>query len=629
VAHRLDITFGLQILTNVSRIDPRVTDLAHDLEDEDGFRSGPTESSKEERTRPARLWRALAFARPHRRQIAVIVGLTLLTAIFSAIEPLVLRFVLDALAVAGELTPALFGIALFAVIGLVREIGGGFATYLTWKIRLAIQFSLLSKAVDRLHRLPIEHHRNEGVGAVMTRLERGIQGLTTALGEIAFHLIPAVAYLSFGIILMLTLDWRLTLLVLVFAPIPALIATRAAPSQTRREQALLKRWTKIYSRFGEVLSGLVTVRSFAMEDAEKERFLGDVSSANQVVVRGVGFDARVAMAQTTTALIARVCAIAAGALLVSRGEITIGTLVAFLGYVGGAFTPVQNLASMYKTLRTATVSIDAIFSILDAQEHLGDAPDAIEVKRIEGHVAIERVRFGYRDDRPLLLGIDLHARAGETIALVGPSGSGKSTLMALLQRFYDPWDGVVRVDGIDVRRLKQSSLRKQIGVVLQEPILFNDTIATNIAYGRPDATPAQVEAAARAAHADEFIRKLPRGYQTSVGERGALLSVGERQRIAIARALLKDPAILILDEATSALDAESESYVQDAIDRLIVGRTTFIIAHRLATVIHAHRIIVLRQGQIIEEGPHPSLLKAKGYYASLIARQSRGMLPAT
>ncbi len=592
-----------------------MTDIIHDLE-------AP-------RTRPARFWRALAFTRPHRAQIAIIVGLSLLTAIFSAVEPLILRFVLDALATIRELTPALVGVVLFAVLGLVREVGSGFATYLTWKVRLAIQFSLLSKAVDRLHRLPIEHHRSEGVGAVMTRLERGIQGFTSALGEIAFHMIPAIAYLSLGVVLMLMLDWRLTLLILVFAPIPALIAARAAPSQTQREQALLTRWTKIYARFGEVLSGLVTVRSFAMEDSEKERFLRDVSSANQVVVRGVGFDARVGAAQTTAALMARVCAIAVGAWLVSRGEITIGTLVAFLGYVGGAFTPVQNLASMYKTLRTATVSIDAIFSILDAQEHLGDAPDAIDVTHIDGHVSIEQVRFGYRDDRPLLLGIDVHVRAGETIALVGPSGSGKSTLMALLQRFYDPWEGAVRVDGIDVRQLKQSSLRKQIGVVLQEPVLFNDSIATNIAYGRPDATPAQVEAAARAAHADEFIRRLPRGYQTNVGERGALLSVGERQRIAIARALLKDPAILILDEATSALDAESESYVQDAIDRLIVGRTTFIIAHRLATVVHAHRILVLRQGRILEEGSHPSLLRANGYYASLIARQSRGMLPAT
>jgi ATP-binding cassette subfamily B protein len=227
----------------------------------------------------------------------------------------------------------------------------------------------------------------------------------------------------------------------------------------------------------------------------------------------------------------------------------------------------------------------------------------------------------------LLHGIDFTARAGETLAIVGPSGSGKTTLMALLMRFYDPIEGTIRLDGHDLRTLKQSSIRRHIGVVLQDPLLFNDSVRANIAYGRPDATLADIEAAARAAHAHELIMRLPEGYDSMVGERGGLLSVGERQRLTIARALLKDPRILILDEATSALDAESEEAVQSALETLMRGRTTFVIAHRLSTVVNADRILVLKEGRIIEMGPHAELVKQGGYYASLVRRQHRGLIP--
>jgi ATP-binding cassette subfamily B protein len=572
--------------------------------------------------------RALAFAVPHRVAVVGILALTLTAAAMAAIEPLVLRSILDSLAAGHGFASALGGIAALAVIALLREIHAGAATWLTWRTRLRIQFSLLGATVERLHRLPLDFHKTEGVGATMTRLDRGIQGFMSALGELAFNLVPAIAYLTFAVIVMLELDARLAILVLVFAPLPGLIAGLAAPAQTRREQRLLERWTRIYSRFNEVLSGLVTVRSFAMEDAEKERFLGRVSEANELVVRGVGYDARVGLAQGAIVVVARLAAIGLGALLVARGEITIGTLVAFLGYVGGVFGPAQSLAGIYKTLRTASVSLDVIFGILDAQEHLGDAEGAIDLPAVRGEVSFESVRFGYRQERtPILDGIDVDVLAGEHVALVGPSGSGKSTMMALLQRFYDPWEGAVRLDGVDLRGLRQSSLRANIGVVLQEPVLWNDTVAANIAYGRPDASSAQIHAAARAAHVEEVVARLPRGYDTLIGERGALLSVGERQRLAIARAILKDPPILIFDEATSALDAESEAYVQHAIERLARGRTTFIIAHRLATVVRADRILVLRHGRIAETGTHERLLQSGGYYASLVAKQSMGLLP--
>jgi len=575
-----------------------------------------------------RFHRAVRFALPQRNAIVAILALTLLMAAANAAEPLALKFIFDSLGAEQKLRPLVQGIAMLAALSLGREAARGLSDWLTWRTRIGLQYALLEATIGKLHHMPLRLQRSEGVGAIMTRLDRSIQGFVGAVTQLLFNILPALVFLLISIVIMVRLDWRLALLVLVFAPMPALIAMRAAPEQVRRERALLDRWVGIYSRFNEVLSGLLIVRSNTMEEVEKNRFLAKVAEANRLVIRGVATDTGYGATSNLVIALARLSAIGAGAYLAMRGEVTVGTVVAFLGYVGGLFGPVQGLSGIYQTLARASVSLDEIYNILDVQEYLGDSPDAQELSDVRGEVSFENVHFAYEQSgRPLLAGIDLHVSAGETVAIVGPSGSGKTTLMALLMRFYDPLDGVIRIDGHDLRTLRQSSVRRNIGVVLQDPLLFNDTIRANISYARPDAGMAEVEAAARTANAHEMILRLPEGYDSIVGERGGLLSVGERQRITIARAILKDPRILVLDEATSSLDAESEAAVQSAIEALMKTRTTFIIAHRLSTVVNADRIIVLREGRIVESGPHAGLLRAAGYYASLVRRQQHGLIP--
>jgi ATP-binding cassette subfamily B protein len=551
--------------------------------------------------------------------------LTIGAGALSAIEPLVLKSLVDEL-LAGRRMAAV-GTALGALLGLylLRDAGAALSNWLTWRTRLRVQQRILDETVGRLHTLSVAYHRAQSVGSLLTRLDRGIQGMVQAFSDLAFSALPAVVFLAIAAALMLHLEWRLALLVFLFVPVPALIGVYAAPVQTRRDRSLLDRWTRIYARFNEVLSGIITVKSFAMEHEEKQRFVRQVDEANSQVVQGVGFDSRVSAAQSLVIGLARVTVVGYGALLVARGQATVGTLLAFLGYLGGLFAPVQGLTGVYQTVKRAQVSLDTVFSILDTQEHVADAPGARDVDRLRGQVCLENVWFGYQPDRFVLRGISLEAAPGQMVAVVGPSGAGKTSLGVLLQRLYDPQEGAIRIDGVDLREMTQRSLRRQIGVVLQDASLFNDSIRANIAYSRPDASAAEIEEAARAAHAHDFISALPGGYDYEVGERGGLLSAGQRQRIAIARALLRDPAIVILDEATSALDAESEALVQDALARLLRGRTTFVIAHRLSTIVKADQIVVLRSGRIAEIGSHAELIASEGYYAHLVALQTRGL----
>lgn len=569
--------------------------------------------------------RALGFISPHKGLLTAISLLTLLVAVLGALEPLAMKYIFDTLGT-GAFTGLAVGIAMLIGLNLAREAFGGLSNWLAWKIRLDVNQGLLEATVTRLHHLPMTYHREETVGGIMTKLDRGVNGFVGAISDIAFNVFPSIVYLVISLFIMFKLNATLSFIVLFFAPLPAIIGMWAADEQTRRERTLVDKWTRIFSRFNEVLTGILTVKSFAAEDSEKERFMSGVHGANRLVLRGVGVDTGVGAAKNLIGILAKVCALAVGGYLVIKQEITAGTLVAFLGYASGLFGPVQGLTGVYQTIRKASVSLGIIFSIIDARDHMSDAPHAKPVKAISGEVVFEGVSFAYNQTRPVLTGIDLYVSPGECVALVGPSGAGKSTIAALLQRLHDPTSGSIRIDGVDLKDMKQRSLRERIGVVSQDALLFNDTVRNNIAYGRPDAGTDEITAAAKAANAHDFIMRLPRGYDTLIGERGSLLSAGERQRLSIARALIKDPPILILDEATSSLDAESEMFVQDALERVMRGRTTFIIAHRLSTVVGADRILVLKNGMIIETGSHGELLETGGYYATLVECQSRGLL---
>jgi ATP-binding cassette subfamily B protein len=592
--------------------------------------SAPPGGRQQAQPRPSptrdRVRRALGFARAQRRPIVATAGLSVAVAMVSVLEPLVLRGLVDGLWQHAGTRPLIQGAVTLAGLMIGRELLGALGSFTGWKARLGVQHTLLDATVGRLHTLPLAYHRGESVGATMTKLDRGVQGLVGAFAELVFSLLPAIIYIVLAAIMMLRLQMTLTLLTLALLPVPALVGIWAAPTQTRRDQSLLDRWRKIYARFNEVLGGIATVKSFAMEQEEKRRFMRDVDGANRVVLGGVAFDTRVVVVQNLASGGARILVLAYGGYLAISGGLSVGTLLAFLGYLGGLTGPVHMLTGLYQTMRRAAVSLEAVFSILEAEDQVPDAADAREASPLRGEVVFEGVGFGYRAERPVLTDVDLRVQRGEMIALVGPSGGGKTTLMSLLQRLHDPERGTIRIDDVDIRRYTQQSLRHQIGVVMQDALLFDDTVGANIAYGRPTALAHEIEAAARAANAHDFIQQLPRGYDTFVGERGNLLSTGQRQRIAIARALLKNPPILFLEEATSALDAEAVALVQEALERLLEGRTSFVIAHRLSTIVRAHRIVLLRDGRIAESGTHEQLVRAGGHYAHMVALQTRGLV---
>jgi ATP-binding cassette subfamily B protein len=567
------------------------------------------------------LRRSLAYLRPHAGAIALVLALTLGSSALPALEPLAHRAIFDRLTAHASLREVLLPVLLLGALAAQRVLLSGAITKRVWRVRLRINRDILAETTARLHTLPIGYHQGRGVGETMTRLDRGITSFVDGLSAVAFQLLPAVVYVTVSLAIMLRLSPPLAVLALLFVVPPLFLGRRTTAELVRRERAGLDRWCAIYNRMQEVLAGIKTVKVFAQESAEHARFISAVAEAQQEVVESIDLSTRLSTARSLCVNAGRVAVLGAGGALVLRGQIGVGTLIAFFGYVGGLYEPAQTLLGLYETARRAQLGLRTIFDVLDAEDAVPDAPGAHVPGAIAGAIELERVTF--RHDRqssapPALADVSLSIGAGELVAVVGPSGSGKSTLADLLLRLHDPVSGAVRIDGRDLREVSQIELRRRIGIVTQEPFLFEDTIEENIRYGTPHATAEEVRAAARAAHADAFIKRLPRGYDTRVGRGGVQLSGGERQRLAIARTLLKDPAIVILDEPTSALDVESEHLVTRAIERLSRGRTTLLVAHRLGTTMRADRVVVLEAGRVTEQGAPAALLAKGGVYRRMM-----------
>ncbi|MDZ8031773.1 ABC transporter ATP-binding protein [Nostoc sp. DedSLP04] len=567
------------------------------------------------------LRRFLQYVLLYRKEIPIALTLVLIGAITQAVGPFFLGWSIDRLIAQGNLQGLLmllgllglnYGLGVLAIRGQIVRVG--------W-IMQRLLAQLRQDIFIKIQSLPLSFFDRSEAGDLMSRLLNDVNTVNQAFGLTIAQMLGNTFSLVGIVIAMLSINLRLGLLSNLVVPL--MIFTTS----------LFARWARARFR--------VTRQTIGELSAKLEEDIGSVREAqafNRVqmniaefdVLNAANRDANVEAVAITSAFLpsidflntlATAGVLAYGGYLAVTGAATVGVVTSFLLYVQQFFRPIQILSQFYTQAQSAFAGLERIFLLLDEPSELKDAPDAIEMPPIQGEVTFSNVKFGYNPDRLVLKGVNLHAYPGEMVALVGPTGSGKSTIINLILRFYDVSSGAVKIDDLDVRSVTQASLRRQIGIVLQDNILFTGTVAENIAFGAPYASQADIEAAAQLANVHEFITSLPQGYTTQLGERGAPLSQGQRQLISIARAVLINPRILILDEATSSIDTRTEALVQSAIARLLQGRTSFVIAHRLSTVTQADRVLVIQQGQIVEQGTHAELVNQQGVYANLYALQ--------
>jgi subfamily B ATP-binding cassette protein MsbA len=509
------------------------------------------------------------------------------------------------------------------IIFLFRGIFFFGQTYLMSYIGQRVIIDIREAVYRQLQRLSLAYFDKRQTGVIMSSVTNDVSALQVALVESMVEMVTEAMVLLGSLGSMFFLHWKLSLLTLITMPLVLQAINTFGKKLRKAGRILQERTADITAILQETISGIRVIKSFAREDYEIDRFKQE---------NFFNFRAQMKTSQlmaTLTPVIEFLSAIGVtviiwyGGMEVINGNLTSGALIAFLIYVVNLANPVKRLSRVYGNIQRSLAAAERVFEILDTKPDIEDMPGAVELPVVEGYVALQHLSFAYSPGQFALRDVSLEVKPGQTVAIVGPSGAGKTTIANLLPRFYEATEGSILVDGKDIRTVKMQSLREQIGIVPQETVLFNGTVYDNILYGRLNATHDEVIAAAKAANAHNFIDRMPDKYNTQIGERGAKLSGGQRQRISIARAILKDPRILILDEATSALDTESEKLVQEALDKLMVGRTSFVIAHRLSTVQRADMIVVLDKGRIVEQGTHSELLASGGLYSTLYQVQFR------
>ncbi len=562
-----------------------------------------------------------------RRRVVLALVMLVLAKLVAVATPFFYKAAVDALAAEGAAWMLAIGaVGLTVAYGVARLMEIGFQelrNVLFTRVGQRALRQLALETFEHIHRLSLRYHITRKTGGLSRIIERGVKGVDFLLRFLLFSIFPLILQLlMIAVIFFWLFDIWYLVTVVVTISLYVWFTFRVTEWRVTQRRIMNQQDTDANQKAIDSLLNFETVKYFNAEGMEARRYDSAMARYEEAAVKTNYSLAFLNFGQAMLITTGLVVVMVLAAIGVQRGDLTVGDFVMVNAYMIQITMPLNFLGTVYREIRQALVDMAEMFALLDQPPDVRDVPDAKPLEVSRGNVRFEGVKFGYDTARPILKGIDLDVKGGETVAIVGPSGSGKSTIGRLLFRFYDVTGGAIRIDGQDLRAVTQASLHASIGVVPQDTVLFNDTIAYNIAYGREGASHAEIEAAAKAARIHEFIMSLPEGYETAVGERGLKLSGGEKQRVGIARTLLKNPPIVVLDEATSALDTQTEQSILVSLRQMGEGRTVLTIAHRLSTVVDADRIIVLEEGQIIEEGRHEALLAKGGRYASMWARQS-------
>lgn len=567
--------------------------------------------------------RLLNYVRPYLPRLLLAVLCTCLAAGCNLYLPWIIKDVVDKVLVQKDIRMLYLIAASIVVVFIIRGLFFYGQSYLMSWVGQRVVIDIRGAIFRKLQRLSMSFYDKNKTGTIMSYVTNDVAALQVAMVDKAVELVTEGLVLVGSIAAMLWLDWKLTLFTFCTFPVVLWFMDFFGKKIRRNGGRIQECTAELTSVLQEVVSSARVVKSFVREDYEIKRFDAQNMTNFYANMKNIKLNALLTPTVELVAAIGVTVVMWYGGMSVINGAITAGSLVAFLVYAVNIANPIKRLTKVVASIQQALAAGERVFGILDLEENIKELPSAKLLPPVQGYVEFKHVDFAYNKDEQVIEDLSFKVNRGQIVAIVGPSGAGKSTIASLLPRFYDVTNGSIVIDGMDIRDVTLNSLREQVGIVPQETLLFNGSVYDNILYGRLDATKEEVEAAAKAANAHDFIMGLPEGYDTMLGDRGVNISGGQRQRISIARAILKNPQILILDEATSALDTESERIVQEALDRLMVGRTSFVIAHRLSTIKNADRILVMEKGRLVEDGSHEELMAQEGLYAHLYRIQYR------